>query len=83
MSKLRDIRAAVAHSDPGYNPDPLPHRGDHFEQWLKAKRDELPNYDKAWDTLDNLLDDYRLHADTRTPLDEHVCGFGSHELDCE
>jgi hypothetical protein len=51
-----------------------PRRGDQFEQWLKTQRDE--NRDTGhgvWSTLDGLLDRYRLHADTGTPLGEHVC----------
>jgi hypothetical protein len=56
---------------------PLPRRGDHIEAWLKAQRDEYgwlgTNDQVRWNVLDQALDDYRLHADTGTPLHEHVC----------
>lgn len=60
-------------------PVPVPHqpqRGDAVEAWLKAERDaQKDQYGHAplWYALDNLLDRYRLHADTVTPLGEHVC----------
>jgi DNA polymerase-3 subunit epsilon len=53
-----------------------PRRGDAVEQWLKARRDEhADKYGRvpAWWALDGLLDNYRLHADTGTPLGQHVC----------
>lgn len=53
----------------------IPACGDAVAQWLEAKRDEqadqygpLP----AWYALDALLDDYRRHADTWTPLNQHL-----------
>jgi len=51
-------------------------RGDDVEAWLKRKRDELE--DEGWQgvvrsALDDLLDDYRLHADTGAFLDTEVC----------
>lgn len=54
-----------------------PRRGDQVEAWLKAQRDDWAS-DRAdvpatYDALDDLLDLYRLHADTGTPLGEHVC----------
>ncbi|WP_435606616.1 hypothetical protein [Streptomyces ardesiacus] len=54
-----------------------PRRGDQFEAWLKAQRDDWAS-DRAdvpatYDALDDLLDLYRLHADTGTPLGRHVC----------
>lgn len=53
---------------------PEPHRGDAFEQWLKARRDEwAPEGCQPWQILDQTLEEYRLHADTGTPLGEHVC----------
>lgn len=51
----------------------LPRRGDAVEQWLKAQRDEHPRSSHAWFMVDCVLDRYRLHADTGTPLDQHVC----------
>jgi len=49
-----------------------PHRGDEVEAWLKAFRDRQPPVSDGWHTADWLLDDYRLHADTGTPLDAEV-----------
>ena len=73
---FRRVLAALTHSGPGYEPPHMPRRGDAFEQWLKAQRDQREdNYGRtpAWWALDGLLDTYRLHADTRTPLDQHAC----------
>lgn len=54
-----------------------PRRGDAVAEWIKRARDEhghesgdLP----AWRILDELLNDYRLRADTGTPLDQDVQG---------
>lgn len=49
-----------------------PYRGDRFEAWLKGQRDISASW-SAWRELNSLLDQYRLHADTGTPLGEHVC----------
>lgn len=60
-------------------PAPAPHqprRDDAVATWLKAQRDaQTDGYGRppAWYVLDGLLDAYRLHADTGTPLDQHVC----------
>lgn len=55
----------------------LPRRGDAVEVWLKAQRDQHADTAtttwSAWDTVDVLLNAYRLHADTGTPLGGHVC----------
>jgi hypothetical protein len=62
---------------------PQPRRGDAFEQWLKARRDEwAPEGCQPWQILDQTLEEYRLHADTGTPLGEHVCE-GKAVGDCE
>jgi len=61
---------------------PHPHapcRGSDVEAWLKRKRDEHDgpdsgHIDEAWYALDDLLDDYRLHADTGVPLGDEVMG---------
>lgn len=56
--------------------DDEPHkarRGDEVEAWIKAARDEYtedPDMEGPWDALDNLLDDYRLAADTGRPLND-------------
>lgn len=67
-------------------PDTRPRRGDQFEAWLKAQRDAFgwqgANRRDMFDAFDNLLDLYRLHADTGTPLGEHVCE-GRAVGDCE
>lgn len=74
----REFLTAVTHSGPSYNPTPLPRRGDHVEAWLKQQRDEHRDTGRGvWSTLDQLLDTYRLHADTRTPLDQHCCEGGN------
>lgn len=54
----------------------LPRRGDAFEAWLKAQRDQYRDSvgpTCGWRHLDAALDDYRLHADTGTPLTERAC----------
>jgi hypothetical protein len=53
---------------------PLPRRDDNVAAWLKQLRDGYPTTDPGWVALDYALDDYRLHADTGTPLDQHACG---------
>lgn len=60
----------------------VPRRGDAVEQWLKAQRDAAVDYPEAYQGADGLLDLYRLHADTGTPLGEHVCE-GRVVGDCE
>lgn len=50
----------------------LPRRGDDVEQWLKRERDLCARDNEQWHCLDFMLEDYRLHADTGTPLSEEV-----------
>lgn len=69
----RNLLDAVTHSGPSYNPPPLPRRGDHVDLWLQGLRGDHVHDPVAFDILDHALDDYRLHADTGTPLDEHAC----------
>jgi len=70
----QDETAAAAHP---------PRRGDEFEAWLKQQRDDHRDSGRGqWSVLDNLLDRYRLHADTGTPLGQHVCE-GQVVGDCE
>ncbi|MEV4975568.1 hypothetical protein [Streptomyces scopuliridis] len=70
-------------ADEAQQPGALPRRGDVFEQWLKAQRDEYHQTTSSeWRALDEALDTYRLHADTGTPLGEHVCE-GQAVGDCE
>jgi hypothetical protein len=76
VSRLRRFLDALTHTGPSYQPPPLPARGDAVEAWLKARRDEYLNaYGRTpeWYALDAVLDAYRLHADTGTPLREHLC----------
>lgn len=59
-----------------------PRRGDAVETWLKAQRDLCFGHASTYNAVDGLLDQYRLHADTDTPLDQHVCERGTTD-DCE
>jgi hypothetical protein len=60
-----------------------PRRGDSVEAWLRDWRDQFGHKGPTWVELDNVLDDYRLHADTGTPLGEHVCeGRAVGDCDC-
>jgi hypothetical protein len=56
---------------------PIPRRDDHVATWLRAERDKRPACTLAYDALDDLLDTYRLHADTGIPLDRHACEGGT------
>jgi hypothetical protein len=49
-----------------------PARGDDVEAWIKRKRDEMLPFGDDRATLDWLLDMYREHADTGTPLSGEV-----------
>lgn len=74
----RQLGNALTHSGPSYQPTVRPCRGDQFDQWLKAQRDQYSErHDTQWDVINQILDDYRLHADTGTPLDQHVCEGGN------
>jgi hypothetical protein len=54
----------------------LPKRGDACEAWLKSRRDSLLYgngvSEETWQLLDELLEDYRRHADLKMPLSETV-----------
>jgi hypothetical protein len=60
-----------------------PERGDEVEAWLKRRRDSHVDAggwgSPEWHAVDSLLDDYREHADTGTPLDLDVIGPGGVE----
>jgi hypothetical protein len=45
-------------------------RDDATAQWIKRRRDEHSKTSPAWIAVDDLLDDYRWHADTGQPLTE-------------
>jgi hypothetical protein len=49
-----------------------PQRNDEVAEWLKRKRDDFEPHSLIHMTIDQLLDDYRLHADTGTPLEFNV-----------
>ena len=58
----------------------IPKRGDAVEQWLRTERDkyevsrdhnDFVGHDAYW-ALDDLIDSYRLHADTGMPIDQEV-----------
>lgn len=72
MCRDCDIRAEEMHT--WHAPAFHPRRGDEVEAWLKRRRDaydkDSPHqpYRGAWTALDDALDNYRLHADTGTPL---------------
>lgn len=60
---------------------PIPSRDDAVAAWLRAQRDAYPIATIAHNVVDELLDQYRLHADTATPLHLHVCEGGNRD-DC-
>lgn len=49
-----------------------PWRGSDVEKWIKQFRDAYTPGMPPWIALDDLLDDYRLHSDLGTPLDQPV-----------
>ncbi|WP_045740756.1 hypothetical protein [Actinoplanes rectilineatus] len=53
-------------------------RGSDVEAWLKRHREAYREPDGtvtgAWHAIDGILDDYRDHADTGTPLSSEVQG---------
>jgi len=49
-----------------------PSRGDIVEAWLRNKRDVYPVSSPEWYAIDHALDEYRLHSDTGTPLNERI-----------
>lgn len=50
----------------------MPKRDDDVARWLKEKwRDNFPD-DEFRQLIDDILDDYREHADTGTPLDVDI-----------
>lgn len=56
----------------------MPRRDDAVAAWLKSKRDEYEPGDPGYFTLDGVLDDYRLHADTGAPLSTPTDELGPH-----
>jgi tetraacyldisaccharide-1-P 4'-kinase len=61
----------------GGEPGHVARRGTDVEAWIKRHRDNCHIADGRghdWAVLDDLLDDYRLHADTGVPLGDDVAG---------
>jgi hypothetical protein len=53
----------------GAEEESTPHRGSETEAWIRRWRDAYPDKnDFAHRAIDSMLDDFRLHADTGTPL---------------
>jgi hypothetical protein len=65
--RLRAVELAAA--------EHLPRRDDAVATWLKKWRDQRDPRPAHW-VLDEMLDLYRLHADTGTPLAQHACEPG-------
>ena len=55
-------------------PEHTPRRGDDVEHWIKRYRDAYGQIGASdvWVVIDDLLDEYRLHCDTGTPLHQEV-----------
>lgn len=51
----------------------VPSRDDAVAAWLRTRRDQNPRGTDDYGVIDGLLEDYRLHADTRMSLDRHAC----------
>lgn len=75
--KLSSVEATVTEAVQRIGRQQLPRRDDAVEAWLKAQRDACFGHASTYNVIDGLLDEYRLHADTRTPLHEHVCEAGN------
>jgi hypothetical protein len=50
----------------------IPKRGDDVETWLKEERSKWDRNGDAWFAIDDLINSYRLHADTGMPIDQDV-----------
>lgn len=77
----KDFQTPAGSPETGDTAAPLPRRDDHVAAWIKAARDQQNPDGTPWDlgrwnVLDDLLEDYRLHADTGTPIDQHACDSG-------
>lgn len=89
IDEVRDGITAFRAGKPLPTPPHRPTRGSDVEAWIKTSRDawrpadgSLPLWPDrarvAYDALDDLLDDYRLHADTGTTLDVSAEQLGPH-----
>lgn len=82
----RILRQMISEMQPHYNRamsgEFQPRRDDAVAAWLKSRRDEYTRNEvddvNGWFVLDNLLDDYRLHADTGAPLSTPTDELGPH-----
>ncbi len=73
----RRVSDVLHHRYPHPEPVHMPRHGDAVDLWLKARRDEFSEaVDTQWDTIDDLVNDYRLHAALQTPLDQAVTEDG-------
>lgn len=80
LEEYRQRRLAFAGIGASQPEPPARHqarRGDDVESWLKRDRDALLADSADWAqqaaaVVDDLLEEYRLHADTGTPLDAEV-----------
>jgi len=57
---------------PGNRPIQL-RQADIVETWIRNHRQSYPDGSGHWQAVNELLDDYRLHAVTGTPLGQHAC----------
>lgn len=70
LVKRVGIEYLALYADP---PRFVPRRDDDVARWLKAWRDSFANpLDDRAQEIDAMLDDYRKHADTSTPLDAKI-----------
>lgn len=81
---LAEVRAAVAKVIALPPPVHEARRDSDVAAWIKAYRDQYAepkdspySHPFAWHVLDELLNDYRDHADTGVPLGEEIHGPGS------
>jgi hypothetical protein len=70
LAEVDSLRAEVTRSRAVPH---MPRRDDAVATWLKWLRDAYAWDRPTWSNLDEVLDLYRLHADTGTPLDQRVC----------
>ena len=50
----------------------IPTREDDVAEWIKKWRETFGDKSPQWYAIDDMLDDYREHADTGTPLNHEV-----------
>jgi hypothetical protein len=72
MSQVSTNGAIMTESNDHLATEHVPCRGNDVEKWIKHFRDSYNRNSGVWIALDDLLDDYRLHADLGAPLDRYV-----------